>query len=103
MSEEQNWTYTAEKHAKTMERIFEAIHDIHLIVTRNEGKVTEIKESMDEMKKSLHGSNGNQGVIGMVGSMKSQLGLQWILILGCYAFTTLVLTLYLATHIGMKP
>lgn len=95
------WVYDAEKHAKNQERIFEAIHDIHLIVARNESKVLEVKEAVDDMKKSLHGTDGNQGVVGSVGTFRNQMTLQWVLIFGAYVFTSAV-GVYLIGHLTTK-
>ncbi|OQY44625.1 MAG: hypothetical protein B6242_12305 [Anaerolineaceae bacterium 4572_78] len=85
------WEYTADKHAKTMERVFESIHDIHLIVTRNEGRISEVKESMNKMAKAMDGDGANEGIKGMVGTVQKQLTLQWVLILGSYGYTTMLL------------
>lgn len=97
----EEWVYDAEKHAKNQERIFEAIHDIHLIVARNESKVLEVKEAMDDMKKSLHGTDGNQGLVGSVGTFRNQMTLQWVLIFGSYGFTALLL-IYFIGHLTQK-
>ena len=91
------WEYTAEMHAKTMERVFESIHDIHLIVTRNEGATSEIKEAISNVKTSMHGKHGNEGIIGMVGTLKNQVTLQWVLIFSSFAFTAGVLWFVVAS------
>ncbi len=84
MSEE--W-YTPEKHANTMERVFESIHDIHLIVTRNESRITEIKETVDKVEKAIDGEGSHEGIKGIVGTITGQLSSHWKLIMGAYAFT----------------
>ena len=82
--------YTPEKHAKTMERVFESIHDIHLIVTRNEGRINEVKDSVTRMSSAIDGEGSDEGIKGMVGTIRGQMNNHWKLILGGYAFTMAV-------------
>ena len=83
---EDEWKYTAEMHAKTMERVFESIHDIHLIVTRNEGRISEIKHGIDKVDKVIDGEGAEEGMKGILGTIKKQMESHWHLILGTYAF-----------------
>lgn len=88
---ENGWEYNEERHSKTMERVFESIHDLHLIITKSDAVLGEVKKTLDEMRSTMNGEGGRQGLVGMVGGIKAQLIIQWVLILGSYGFTLAVL------------